>query len=333
MEKIEQANSLGQILKDARVTKGFTLDEVAKVTKIRIEFLKALEDDDYISLPERTYALGYFRYYGNFLGIAGLDKLVEDLDNKFYFQNPEYTSDTRQMYLDDEYSITNIIKKTVKNSTFGAKNNKDTIDYSNNKRSNKLLYLLLFLFIGVFLFMGFNLFNKNEVIEVTQTTNQNKDQEISSVAGEDFVVVDNDKLSESNKKDDFVSQNKESNNVVVDNKENDVSENIGIIYAKWPQATTNVNITLYFSEDVWVQIYQTVKPNIVYLDKIFTAGQSYDIPKVEGISMSVGNYQGVKITVDSKELFFSSNNKYSRVLKNIILDKQLLINRYSSKAE
>ncbi|MDP3974268.1 MAG: helix-turn-helix domain-containing protein [Candidatus Daviesbacteria bacterium] len=59
--------TVGQILKEEREKKFYTLEEIEKITKIRIELLKALENDDYIKLPPPTFVQGFIKNYGKFL--------------------------------------------------------------------------------------------------------------------------------------------------------------------------------------------------------------------------------------------------------------------------
>src|SRR3989338_6329262 len=61
--------TVGQILKEARENKLYTLEEVEKNTKIRKELLKALEEDDYSKLPPLTFIQGFIKNYGRFLGL------------------------------------------------------------------------------------------------------------------------------------------------------------------------------------------------------------------------------------------------------------------------
>jgi cytoskeletal protein RodZ len=61
--------TVGQILKDEREKKLYTLDEIEKNTKIRKELLIALEDDDYSKLPPPTFVQGFIKNYGQFLGL------------------------------------------------------------------------------------------------------------------------------------------------------------------------------------------------------------------------------------------------------------------------
>jgi len=59
----------GERLRDARQKAGYTLDEAASRTRIRQDYLEALETMDPRGLPARAYAIGYLRTYAAFLGL------------------------------------------------------------------------------------------------------------------------------------------------------------------------------------------------------------------------------------------------------------------------
>lgn len=61
--------TVGQILKDARELKLYTLEEVEKHTRIRKELLEALEKDEYHKLPPATFVQGFIKNYGSFLNL------------------------------------------------------------------------------------------------------------------------------------------------------------------------------------------------------------------------------------------------------------------------
>ena len=60
---------IGQYLKRVREEKGISLRTVAEETKIRVRYLKALEEGDYATLPGNVYARGFLRNYARFLGV------------------------------------------------------------------------------------------------------------------------------------------------------------------------------------------------------------------------------------------------------------------------
>lgn len=59
--------TVGQILKEERERKFYTLDEIEKATKIRKELLEALEAGQYSKLPPPTFVQGFIKNYGKFL--------------------------------------------------------------------------------------------------------------------------------------------------------------------------------------------------------------------------------------------------------------------------
>lgn len=61
--------TVGQILKNTRLEKKITLKQAAAATKIREEFLKSLEEDDFSKLPSYV-AQGFLKNYAQFLGIS-----------------------------------------------------------------------------------------------------------------------------------------------------------------------------------------------------------------------------------------------------------------------
>lgn len=60
---------IGAIFSEERKRKNLTLEEISKATKIREEFLGAIEKGDFKALPSSAYAYGFVRNYAKFLGL------------------------------------------------------------------------------------------------------------------------------------------------------------------------------------------------------------------------------------------------------------------------
>jgi len=60
---------VGQKLREQRVTKGLTVEEVSKATKIRVSYLLAIEKGEYQKLPASTYIQGFVRNYAKYLNL------------------------------------------------------------------------------------------------------------------------------------------------------------------------------------------------------------------------------------------------------------------------
>lgn len=74
--------TVGQLLKETREAKLYSLEEVEKHTKIRKELLEALEEDNYSKLPPLTFIQGFVKNYGKFLGLES-EKLMAVLRRDF----------------------------------------------------------------------------------------------------------------------------------------------------------------------------------------------------------------------------------------------------------
>lgn len=66
----------GQRLYEARIKRGLTIDEVAKATKIRPQFIKAIEKGDFKKLPSAAYTQGFVKNYITFLGLPTKELLA-----------------------------------------------------------------------------------------------------------------------------------------------------------------------------------------------------------------------------------------------------------------
>lgn len=60
--------TLGEKLRKLRSEKRIALNEVSRVTKIRLEYLQCLEEGNYDELPADVYVRGFLKSYGDFLG-------------------------------------------------------------------------------------------------------------------------------------------------------------------------------------------------------------------------------------------------------------------------
>lgn len=76
---------IGAQFQDERKRQNLTLSEVARATKIREEFLNAIEIGNYKKLPSSAYAYGFVRNYAKFLGLPverSLALFRRDFDEK-----------------------------------------------------------------------------------------------------------------------------------------------------------------------------------------------------------------------------------------------------------
>lgn len=62
-------SELGQQLREARLQKGMSLDDVQEMTKIRKRYLEAIEAGDYKVLPGSFYVRAFIKTYAETVGL------------------------------------------------------------------------------------------------------------------------------------------------------------------------------------------------------------------------------------------------------------------------
>ncbi len=72
---------LGPALRKARRARGLTVDEASRDTRIRAEFIEALEDEDYERLLGDVHVRGCLRSYATYLGVPA-DRVIEVYDRR-----------------------------------------------------------------------------------------------------------------------------------------------------------------------------------------------------------------------------------------------------------
>jgi hypothetical protein len=70
-------SGVGTILREARNRRKVELSEVEAATRIRLRYLRAIEDEEWDVLPGGFYTRGFIRTYAAFLALDG-DRLVDD---------------------------------------------------------------------------------------------------------------------------------------------------------------------------------------------------------------------------------------------------------------
>lgn len=69
LQVIRNMRTVAEILKKAREEKKLSLEEVHKITKIRLKYLEAIEKGDWKALPGIAYVRGFIKVYSDVLGL------------------------------------------------------------------------------------------------------------------------------------------------------------------------------------------------------------------------------------------------------------------------
>jgi cytoskeleton protein RodZ len=60
---------IGNTLREARVRRKLTLQQVEEDTKIRVKYVQAMENEEFDEMPGSTYVMGFLRTYSSYLGL------------------------------------------------------------------------------------------------------------------------------------------------------------------------------------------------------------------------------------------------------------------------
>jgi len=69
MAREDAGSTLGELLRTSRETKGRTLEDANRDTKIAVSVLESLEHDDFDSVGNDIYLKGFIRNYAEYLGV------------------------------------------------------------------------------------------------------------------------------------------------------------------------------------------------------------------------------------------------------------------------
>ncbi|MFA5754632.1 MAG: helix-turn-helix domain-containing protein [Patescibacteria group bacterium] len=83
-KKLPLEESLGEKLRQARRLKNLRLEEAAQLTKIRGDYLMALEEERFDHLPAGLYGKNFLREYAIFLGLD-VREIMKDLESELAY--------------------------------------------------------------------------------------------------------------------------------------------------------------------------------------------------------------------------------------------------------
>ena len=135
ISEVQSLKEIGSQLKDIREEKGYSLIDVQRATKIRAEFIDALEKGDLDALPGRVYGIGFARTYGKFLGLD---------ENEIVAVYKTYYNETEAKKMPKKWRLLRITKPKTLFATVVSKKLKELrsiLTVSPSKREELILVL------------------------------------------------------------------------------------------------------------------------------------------------------------------------------------------------
>lgn len=302
MEEFDDAQNVGELLRNTRLKKGKTLGDVSKDLCIRKVYLEAIENLDTKNLPQMPYGLGFVRSYSEYLGLNSA-RIVQAY--------------RQAAYADEGKEIIN------------EENAASAPEYN----GPGLLHICIGL-IGIaavfVIWSGVSSYNQSKQIP------EEKEVLESDVVPEPVIIEENDaSLSEMGNDaslsemgiDDAVNNGESNENLQNSEQEASVEgaekkvektepEPIAEEKTEDADATTVPHIQIVFSGPSWLELKQG---NKVLLSGIYSKGFKYDVPNEMGFIVSVGRYYNVDFYIDGKLTKIASAMKQT----NISLDKYI----------
>lgn len=293
MEEFDDAQNVGELLRNTRLKKGKTLGDVSKDLCIRKVYLEAIENLDTKNLPQMPYGLGFVRSYSEYLGLNSA-RIVQAY--------------RQAAYADEGKEIIN------------EENAASAPEYN----GPGLLHICIGL-IGIAAVFAI----WSGVSSYSQSKQVPEEKEVleSDVVPEPVIIEENDASLSEMGIDDAINNEESSENL--QNSEQDASvegaekkvektepEPIAEEKTEDSDATTVPHMQIVLSGPSWLELKQG---NKVLLSGIYSKGFKYDVPNEMGFIVSVGRYYNVDFYVDGKLTKIASAMKQT----NISLDKYI----------
>ncbi len=309
MLEMEEAQNVGELLRNTRLKKGKTLGDVSKDLCIRKFYLEAIENMDAANLPAMPYGLGFVRSYANYLELNA-SRITQA------FRQAVYTAPVEEKEEPDETPQT---------------------EYAGPNWHHVLIGLL-----GVVLIFaawhGISAYNQQKqaaeereiaqdnvvpepvIIEENEPALPEMEEENveaeSEISPEDAAAESAENKAETETTD-KTSEKAKDEKVKEEKNTKSLSETAEPKTAAEPASVTPTKVQISFAGPSWMELKQG---NKVLLSGIYSKGFKYDVPNEAGIIVSVGRYYNVDFYVDGKLTKVASAMKQT----NISLDKYIL---------
>ena len=307
MLEVDEAQNVGELLRNTRLKKGKTLGDVSKDLCIRKFYLEAIENLSAKDLPPVPYGLGFVRSYAEYLGLNS-PRIVQAYRQAVYAEQ-ENEEDT------------------------GSEENTPPVEYAGPNLRHVIIGL-----VGVVLIFavwrGVSSYNQEKQLAEEKEIVQN------DVVPEPVIIEENEPALADMGLEDVEAEKTEADaepaaaektaekepvkteaeNVKAAEKNDPAAQPEAEetkTAAAEPAAATPTKIRISFAGPSWLELKQGDK---VLLSGIYSKGFKYDVPNEAGIVVSVGRYYNVDFYVDGKLTKIASAMKQT----NISLDKYIL---------
>ncbi|MBR7158369.1 MAG: helix-turn-helix domain-containing protein [Alphaproteobacteria bacterium] len=313
-EKEEEYQTVGEILKNARLKNKLKIENVADKIRIRAQYLEAIENGDFRELPGPTYASGFVRTYASFLGLDS---------NAVYDRFRDEASGMGQ-----KMSLA-VMEPENEGGSPGKK---------------EIILALVLLLIGYGLWYAFSSYEPaspaqeetiaeetvteetpatDEVSQATEEASPASDEPVQITVSEDSYPAEETVKATEPAKTPEVSVKEETSAAVTEKPATPAEEAAPAPKTKTYGAEDDTSrVVIIANSETWLQVS---KDNSILISRVLTAGDKYNVPQEEGLLLRTGNAGGLDIYVDGTKI--APIGPKGTIRSGILLDADALLLR------
>lgn len=277
-------NEIGEILKNARIEKGYTLDDLQQITKIQKRYLQAIEDGNTEILPGRFYMRAFVKQYADIVDLDGEELLEEHLTETSKEASEEFAENVNVAPTRTEGKQENFL----------------------NEITEYLPMILIFLLVAtiiVVIYFAFRQYNPAEESSPPMINEENTEQ-VAPAEDEQEEPADTDNKDDTEDEEDPEEEpEKTEEEQTITVSESSGSNTIYEVKGPHPEEQT-VTLTAN-GGDSWVSVTVAGGESDA---RLLTSGESLDLsfgPDVTQVDIVIGNAPVTEVTFNDTELEYA----------------------------
>lgn len=313
---------VGEILRRARMHYGQSLEDIARIIRIRASQLEAIEQGQLEQLPGRVYAIGFVRSYSEYLGLDG-DQMVHLFKRQsvgsrtkpeLTFPVPASESKLPNLYVVGGSVCGVILLLALWGYIQGSNNNAQDMAAIPDVPDHLKLSMNE---VGEGQLVGAEQESIKDKEEDTQSNkNAEKTKEEKEIVQISKTLLTKRPASENGEQaedsQEEASQDSKNKPKVVENLNalEPASSHLA------PPLPKDVRVVVEAQDDSWVEIRSRNRD--VIISQVFKAGDRFLVPDQRGLALSTGNAGALRIYLDGKAL--PVLGRKAQVRKNVSLN-------------
>lgn len=297
---------LGTRLKEARLSKGYSLDDLQEITKIQKRYLVGIEEGNYSIMPGSFYVRAFIKQYADAVGLN-----AEELLETYKSELPSTPNDQ--------------VSQSITNSPSRRKVSKGP----SNKMMEAMPKIIVGLFIIVIIVVIWVLVQSKNSAGTNDEDNKPSEIEYDSKVkpiDSEKEKADAEKKAENDKKDSADSTDSTKEETPDENQAEDVKQSISAGTVEADGATTSYTLTgtdtlkirIEVSGPTFVGIRNQQQQELLANTRVYNAGEvvEFDAASENYVRIRLGNSQQAKIYINDELLTYAQQI----VTQNIVIN-------------